>query len=102
MNMTTMIEFSDSGSGNPNDCSEYQFGTLAINGDVDWIDYSINVQFKSSDDDAIGFIFHYIDKLHHYRLVFSNEDGCSAIIKVTFLLFLFFHFFFVTINPRQA
>ena len=49
---------------------------------TNWKNYNLQMKFKSVDDDAIGIVFRYSSPDNFYRLVLSNEDACSMLLKV--------------------
>jgi len=69
--------YSDSGSAtNPQ-----KPGTFIVSGDPNWSDYTIRVDARSRDDDAIGIMFRYLDGGNYYRFSMDKQRGYRRLIK---------------------
>lgn len=56
-------------------------GTYVINGDSGWTDYELNVDLRSTDDDAIGVMFRYVNSKNYYRFSMDRERRYRRLIK---------------------
>ncbi|MBK8946084.1 MAG: metallophosphoesterase [Ignavibacteriae bacterium] len=51
----------------------YHLGTHLFIGDINWADYSFNVNVKAGDDDGIGILFRYNDEKNYYRFLLIKD-----------------------------
>ncbi len=56
-------------------------GTLAIAGDSTWADLAFETRLRSSDDDAIGIVFRYVDSNNYYRLSMARSGTYRRLVK---------------------
>ena len=56
-------------------------GTYAIAGNMEWTDYSLEVNMLSRDDDALGVIFRYVDENNYYRFSMDSSRNYRRLIK---------------------
>jgi len=56
-------------------------GTFITTGDPNWTDYTIRVDVRSRDDDAIGLMFRYLDGDNYYRFSMDKQRGYRRLIK---------------------
>ncbi|MGD9160015.1 MAG: tetratricopeptide repeat protein [Desulfobacteraceae bacterium] len=56
-------------------------GTYAVAGNIDWTDYSLEVNLLSHDDDAIGVIFRHTDDNNYYRFSMDSYRGYRRLVK---------------------
>ena len=57
-------------------------GTMLVGGGADWTDYRFTVQLRSSDDDAIGVVFRYLDAANHYRFSMDAQLGYRRLVRI--------------------
>jgi len=69
--------YSDSGSA----IDPQKPGTFIVTGDPNWSDYTIQVDVRSRDDDAIGIIFRYLDSENYYRFSMDKQRVYRRLIK---------------------
>ena len=58
-------------------------GTMLVGGDAGWTDYRVTVLLHSSDDDAVGVVFRYLDAANHYRYSMDAERGYRRLVRVS-------------------
>ncbi|MEO6156600.1 MAG: hypothetical protein ABIQ39_03110, partial [Ilumatobacteraceae bacterium] len=56
-------------------------GTMAIMGDSDWAAVRIDARLRSTDNDAIGLVFRYVDAQNYYRLSLDKERSYRRLVK---------------------
>jgi hypothetical protein len=56
-------------------------GTMAITGDPGWASIRFAARMRSTDNDAIGLVFRYVDADNYYRLSLDNERGYRRLVK---------------------
>lgn len=56
-------------------------GTYALTGDLNWTDYTIRAEVRSTDNDAIGIIFRYQDPQNYYRFSMDTQRSYRRLIK---------------------
>ena len=57
-------------------------GTMLIGGHSDWSDYRLSVFLRSTDDDAIGVVFRYLNPEHCYRFSMDREGRKRWLVRV--------------------
>jgi hypothetical protein len=50
------------------------YGTILLNGEIDWTDYRLSLKALPMDDDGFGVVFRYSDAQHFYRLLLINDS----------------------------
>jgi Flp pilus assembly protein TadD len=56
-------------------------GTYAVAGENLWADYCLEVDLRSSDDDALGIIFRYLDSNNYYRFSMDSSREYRRLVK---------------------
>lgn len=57
-------------------------GTMLLRGRPDWTDYRVSVILRSTDDDAIGLVFRYLDTDHYYRFSMDRQRRYRRVVRV--------------------
>lgn len=69
--------YSDSGSAT----DPQKPGTFIVTGAPNWSDYTIQVDVRSRDDDAIGIMFRFLDGENYYRFSMDKQRAYRRLIK---------------------
>ena len=56
-------------------------GTYALNGDTSWADYTMAIEMRSRDDDALGIMFRYQDTKNYYRFSMDRQRAYRRLVK---------------------
>lgn len=59
----------------------YEPATHAVGGDERWRDVEISVRLRSTDDDAIGVLFRYVDEQNYYRFSMDSQRAYRRLIR---------------------
>ena len=57
-----------------------KLGTLVFNGDPDWDDYTVSVDFRASDDDSVGVIARYLNNDNYYRFSLDRQRTFARLV----------------------
>ena len=76
-----LVQDSNIFGGSSNGTEPYEPGTYALNGEVNWTDYTVNLKLRSRDDDGIGIMFRYQDPDNYYLFSMGKQRNYRTITK---------------------
>jgi hypothetical protein len=59
----------------------HKFGTYLLTGDPGWSDYTVSVRMLSTDNDAMGVMFGYLDSGNYYRFSMDQSRNYRRLVK---------------------